>query len=119
MEDRWTEKTSRCLIWPGYIIQELLDNLSASAGYDKGSQFIEPDRPGTGKKKSSGTKKKDGEKSLEELLNEIIEDVKNSIPVSETSRPRVPNERSNRVREENLEQGIPVDERVWETILAL
>ena len=55
----------------------------------------------------------------EVLLNAIIEDVKSSIPVSEKSSPRIPNERSNRVREENLEQGIPVDERVWETILAL
>ena len=55
----------------------------------------------------------------EELLNEIIEDVKNSIPVSEKSRPRVPNERSNRVREENLELGIPVEDVVWETIQAL
>ena len=65
-------------------IQELLDNLSASAGYDKGSQFIEPDRPGTGKKKSSGTKKKDGEKSLEELLNDLnsligLEEVKYDV----------------------------------------
>lgn len=69
---------------PRYIIQELLDNLSASAGYDKGSQFIEPDRPGTGKKKSSGPKKKDGEKSLEELLNDLnsligLEEVKYDV----------------------------------------
>ena len=55
----------------------------------------------------------------EALLDNIIEDVKNSIPVSEKSRPRVPNERSNRVREENLADGIPVDESVWQTILAL
>lgn len=55
----------------------------------------------------------------EALLDAIIEDVKSSIPVSEKSSPRIPNERSNRVREENLEKGIPVDERVWETILAL
>ena len=55
----------------------------------------------------------------EALLENIIEDVKNSIPVSEKSRPRVPNERSNRVREENLVDGVPVEESVWQTILAL
>ena len=55
----------------------------------------------------------------EALLENIIEDVKNSIPVSEKSRPRVPNERSNHVREENLVDGVPVEESVWQTILAL
>ncbi len=55
----------------------------------------------------------------EALLDTIIADVKSSIPVSEKSGARVPNERSNRVREENLVDGIPVEESVWQSILAL
>lgn len=53
------------------------------------------------------------------LLTEIMDYAKSSAPADGKTKVRVPNERSNRVREENLQMGIPVDEEVWNTVLKL
>lgn len=52
-------------------------------------------------------------------VNQIIEDYHNSIRESETKEILYPGERVLKTREENLENGIPVNKKIWDKIIAL
>ncbi|MFW5831205.1 MAG: Ldh family oxidoreductase, partial [Prolixibacteraceae bacterium] len=54
--------------------------------------------------------------AIEKTIEEIISDVKNSAPDENQSEIRYPGERVVRTRKENLENGIPVNKKVWEEI---
>ena len=54
-----------------------------------------------------------------ELVENIIADLKSSIPVKEGSEVYYPGEQSSNTRITNLEKGIPVVDEVWEKILSL
>ncbi|MDX1285809.1 MAG: Ldh family oxidoreductase, partial [Draconibacterium sp.] len=57
--------------------------------------------------------------AIENTISGIIEDLKNSIPINPDDDIRYPGERVVQTRNENLENGIPVNKKVWEEILAL
>lgn len=52
-------------------------------------------------------------------INESIADLKDSIPATEASSVYYPGERSLNTRNENLEQGIPVEAEVWNKITSM
>ncbi len=56
---------------------------------------------------------------LEELLNDSIDDLHASLPGEPGGRVRYPGEGSQQTRQENLQQGIPVDDDIWDEILQL
>jgi 3-dehydro-L-gulonate 2-dehydrogenase len=57
--------------------------------------------------------------SIENSIDLIIKDLQKSDPESETSSVRYPGENVVRIRNENLEKGIPVNKVIWEHILHL
>jgi 3-dehydro-L-gulonate 2-dehydrogenase len=57
--------------------------------------------------------------SIQSAINQIIEDLKKSIPENEATRIRYPGESVVKIREANLENGIPVSNSIWEKILSL
>ncbi len=54
---------------------------------------------------------------IDKSINDIIEDFKSSISENENNGIRYPGERIEKVKAENLEEGIPVNKTVWEQIL--
>jgi 3-dehydro-L-gulonate 2-dehydrogenase len=54
--------------------------------------------------------------SIEKTINDIIEDLKNSIPENLENPIRYPGESVRKIRLENLKSGIPVMKKVWEEI---
>ncbi|MDQ8736199.1 3-dehydro-L-gulonate 2-dehydrogenase [Paenibacillus sp. LHD-38] len=61
------------------------------------------------------TKLNDSE-NIEKALDESIEYIKSSLPVSEDGEIYYPGERAAFTREDNLKHGIPVDDEVWRQI---
>jgi 3-dehydro-L-gulonate 2-dehydrogenase len=57
--------------------------------------------------------------AIDNSIHQIIENLQNSIPENENTRIRYPGESVLKIRNENLENGIPVDRKIWESILAL
>jgi 3-dehydro-L-gulonate 2-dehydrogenase len=57
--------------------------------------------------------------SAADALDRIIADIKASVFMEEISEIRYPSEREKRVREENVKLGIPVNENIWNAVLAL
>lgn len=57
--------------------------------------------------------------SIEKTINDIIDDLKNSIPENPENAIRYPGESVKRIRQENLKNGIPVMKKVWEEIQQL
>lgn len=57
--------------------------------------------------------------SIGSSINQIIADLKNSIPENDSIKVRYPGENIKRVREENLKNGIPVNRSIWEKITSL
>ena len=57
--------------------------------------------------------------SIERTINEIIDDLKNSIPENQENTIRYPGESVKKIRQENLKDGIPVLKKVWEEIKQL
>lgn len=55
----------------------------------------------------------------EAIVQTIIEDIKGSVRVNENQEILYPNEPSYKSREDNLKNGIPVEDSVWEAIMAL
>jgi 3-dehydro-L-gulonate 2-dehydrogenase len=60
-----------------------------------------------------------GESVLEQVVNQVLTDVRASEPVDPKQEVRSPGEKAPKLRKQNLEQGIPVDDRVWARIKAL
>ncbi len=56
---------------------------------------------------------------MDQTITRIIEDVKGSDRVDPDKEPRYPNEATYWAREDNLKNGIPVNDTVWETIQSL
>lgn len=63
-------------------------------------------------------KKMSNGEQMESILNDSIQDLKDSIP-SKNNEVYFPGERTAMTRSENLKNGIPVDQTVWETIKQL
>ena len=57
--------------------------------------------------------------TTDRIVDELVADIKSSIPIEEGKGVRYPAERELNTRKENMEQGIPVIEEVWNSILAL
>lgn len=57
--------------------------------------------------------------AIEEKIAASLADLKTSIPMDPSNPVRFPGEKRKSLREENLRDGIPMDERVWEKILEL
>jgi 3-dehydro-L-gulonate 2-dehydrogenase len=57
-----------------------------------------------------------GESFLANAVSEALEDLKGSEPVDAAHSVRFPGEKRIRLRQENLENGIPVDDGVWDKI---
>lgn len=57
--------------------------------------------------------------NADELIEEAVQYLKQSERIDENTEVLYPGERSWRTRQENLEKGIPVDDGVWEQLLAL
>lgn len=57
--------------------------------------------------------------SVGATIGNIIDDVRKSVPSHEGSEIRYPGEHAVRIRKENLEQGIPVEKRLWDKISSL
>jgi 3-dehydro-L-gulonate 2-dehydrogenase len=57
--------------------------------------------------------------SIENSVDLILDDLKKSVPVSETSGVRYPGENVVQIRNENLKNGIPVNRAIWDLILDL
>lgn len=55
----------------------------------------------------------------EEMINEVLSDIKTSIPVKEGQEIYYPGESSLNRREENLKEGIPVKESIWMDIVKI
>ena len=53
------------------------------------------------------------------IVDELIADLKSSIPIEEGTEVRYPAEREFKTRKENMELGIPVIEEKWNSILAM
>lgn len=63
------------------------------------------------------TKKLSNYPAIEKTVEDILNDVKNSVPDENNSEIRYPGERVVKTRRENLENGIPVLRNVWEEVL--
>jgi len=61
----------------------------------------------------------DNSQSIAGTVQEVIEDVRRSVPVPAEGEVRYPGERVLFVRKENMEKGIPVDRSVWEEVRRL
>lgn len=59
------------------------------------------------------------DEEIEGIIDNIIKDIKTSVPVDESKEVYYPGERSLMTRLDNLKNGIPVIEEVWNKILAL
>ncbi len=57
--------------------------------------------------------------SIENSIELILEDLKKSVPESETSRVRYPGENVVHIRNENMKNGIPVNKAIWDHISGL
>jgi 3-dehydro-L-gulonate 2-dehydrogenase len=64
-------------------------------------------------------KKLAGYNDKDNVIDEIVKDLKSSTPIDEQSQIRFPGERAVHNRKENTEKGIPVLESVWNEILNL
>ncbi|PKU25635.1 3-dehydro-L-gulonate 2-dehydrogenase [Telmatospirillum siberiense] len=60
-----------------------------------------------------------GEEFLAGAVNEVLDDLKASQPADEKQAVRFPGEKGPRLRKQNQEQGIPVDDGVWAKITSL
>jgi 3-dehydro-L-gulonate 2-dehydrogenase len=56
---------------------------------------------------------------VDKVLNETILQLQSAMPVQENGHIHYPGERSLATRQENMQQGIPVDEAVWARVKAL
>ena len=56
---------------------------------------------------------------VDQIADELVEYIHATLPVEENGRVYYPGERTLQTRQENLTQGIPVDERKWQQILAM
>ncbi len=59
------------------------------------------------------------EDAREEMINEVLNDIKTSIPVTEGQTVYYPGESSLNRREENKKEGIPVNESIWNDIIKI
>jgi 3-dehydro-L-gulonate 2-dehydrogenase len=57
--------------------------------------------------------------SIQSSVSQVIADLHNSVPENENTRIRYPGESVIKIREENLNNGIPVNKDIWEKILSL
>ena len=53
------------------------------------------------------------------IVHALIENIKSSEPLKGGAPVRYPGERDVKVRKENMEKGIPVNDEVWAKILSL
>ena len=56
---------------------------------------------------------------IDRILEPVLGDLRNAQPMEPGGRVRYPGERTWQTRQENLRQGVPVNEEVWRSIQAL
>ncbi len=56
---------------------------------------------------------------LKLAVNNVLEDIKGAEKVTESDEIKYPGERTLEKRKENIEKGIPVDEKIWNRILSM
>jgi 3-dehydro-L-gulonate 2-dehydrogenase len=57
--------------------------------------------------------------AIDNSINQIIMDLKESVPENDTTKIRYPGENVIQIRNSNLKDGIPVNKEIWEKILSL
>ena len=60
-----------------------------------------------------------GPDAVAQLVTAVIDDLHSAVPAADGSPARYPGESVLRIREENRRLGVPVDDEVWQAILAL
>jgi 3-dehydro-L-gulonate 2-dehydrogenase len=60
-----------------------------------------------------------GPDAVAQLVTAVIDDLHSAVPAADGSAARYPGESVLKIREENRRLGVPVDDEVWRTILAL
>jgi len=120
------EETRRVLpigFWKGSGLSIVLDMVATVLAGGKATHDIEKDD-----QNESGLsqvliaidpKKFNTVEEIDEMVTRIVEDVKSSEVDEEIGRVSYPGESTIKRRKENLEEGIPVMEEVWNKILAL
>jgi Malate/L-lactate dehydrogenases len=58
-------------------------------------------------------------KSINRLVNDIIDDLHSSNPINGVNKIYYPGEKTLMIRNENLKKGIPVEEKVWNMVLSM
>jgi 3-dehydro-L-gulonate 2-dehydrogenase len=123
---RAIEETRRVLpigFWKGSGLSIVLDMIATVLAGGKATHDIEKDD-----QNESGLsqvliaidpKKFNTAEEIDEMVTRIVEDVKSSEVDEEIGRVSYPGESTIKRRKENLEEGIPVMEEVWNKILAL
>jgi 3-dehydro-L-gulonate 2-dehydrogenase len=61
----------------------------------------------------------DNSQAIAGTVNEVIQDIRSSVPTSGTHEVLYPGQRVLLVRKQNLEQGIPIDRSIWEEVKRL
>ena len=56
--------------------------------------------------------------AIYDVVDRIVEDFLEAAPVDDRTQVLYPGQRALRIREENLEKGVPVDSAVWEQVQA-
>jgi len=116
------EKTCRVLpmgFWKGSSFSIVMDMMAALLSGGKSVHEI----GGSGPEDEYGLSQvfiavKNPALASEEAVQAIIDDIKASLPDGDTV-VRYPSEREARTREENMREGIPVNESIWNAVLAL
>jgi len=108
--------------WKGASLSLLLDILAAILSAGQPTSEISKQKAESGVSQvfiAIDLKNLQNYPSIEKTINEIIKDLKNSIPENQENEIRYPGESVKKIRKENLGNGIPVMKKVWDEILAL
>ena len=108
--------------WKGAGLSLLLDMLAALLSAGNAVKDISKQAMETGLSQifiAIDLKALNNFKSIDLLLQQIIDDYHESVPVEPGKKIIYPGERVLMTRKENLETGIPVAEKVWKIIKAL
>jgi 3-dehydro-L-gulonate 2-dehydrogenase len=108
--------------WKGAGLSLLLDMLAALLSAGNAVHNITQQQTETGLSQifiAIDLKALSNYKSIDLLLQQIIDDYHQSIPVEPGKKIIYPGERILMSRKENMENGIPVAEQVWEIVKGL
>lgn len=124
------EKSMRILptgYWKGSGLAILLDMIAALLSGGLSTRGMDEAKPAPGVSGYRGSQvfialdpaAISGEPFAEHLVNEVVEYLHQAEPAEENGKVTYPGERTVETRKQNLERGIPVDESIWQKVLAL